>query len=66
MKVTGYNLEILWKVLVRVQPTGKFNSISSYFYITKKFALPVDALLGLDTMRELWILISPDPNEIIY
>ncbi len=28
--------------------------------------LPVDALLGLNTMRELEVLISPDSNEIIY
>ncbi len=29
-------------------------------------ALQVDALLGLNTMRELRMLISPDTNEVIY
>ncbi len=31
-----------------------------------KLVLPVDALLGLNTMRELRMLISPDTNEVIY
>ncbi len=64
--VMRYNLEILGKVLFTVQPSKKVSAFCSYFYITKTLALPVDALLGLTTMRELGILISPDSNEIIY
>ncbi len=62
----GYNLKILGKVLLTVQPSKKISAFSSYFYINNKLALSVDALLGLNTMRELGILISPDSNEIIY
>ncbi len=58
--VTGYNLEILGKVSLTVQPSKGVSAFRSYFYLIKKLALPVDALLGLNTMRELGILISPD------
>ncbi len=64
--VTGCNLEILRKVLLTVQPSRKVSAFRRYFYITNKLALPVDALLGLNTMRELGILISLDSNEDIY
>ncbi len=64
--VTGYNLEILGKVLLTVQPSRKVSVFHSYFCIIKTLALPVDTLLGLNTMRELRILMSPDSNEIIY
>ncbi len=63
--VTGYNLEILGKVLLTVQPSREVSAFCSYFYVTKTLASPVDALLSLNTMRELGILISPDSNEII-
>ncbi len=64
--VTGYNLEIIGKVSLTVQPSKEVSAFRSYFYIIKKLALPMDALLGLNTIRELGILISPDSNEIIY
>ncbi len=64
--VMGYNLEILGKVSLTVKPLKEVSAFRSSFYIIKKLALPVDALLGLNTMRELGILISPDSNEIIY
>ncbi len=60
--VMGYNLEILGEVLLTVRPSKKVSAFRSYFYITNKLALPVDALLGLNTMRELRMLISPDIN----
>ncbi len=66
MGATGYNLEILGKVLLTVRPSRKVSVFRSYFYVTNKLALLVDALLGLDTMRELRMLISPDTNEVIY
>ncbi len=64
--VMGYNLEILGKVLLTVQPSKEVSAFRSYFYIIQKLALPVDALLSLNIIRELGILISPDSNEIIY
>ncbi len=64
--VTGYSLEILGKVLLTVQPSKKVSAFRSYFYVITKFTLPVDALISLNTMRELGILISPDSNEINY
>ncbi len=64
--IMGYNLEILVKVPLTVQPSKVVSAFRSYFYIIKKLALPVDALLGLNTMRKSGILISPDSNEIIY
>ncbi len=66
MGVTEYNLEILGTVLLTVQPSRKVSAFRSYFYVMNKLALPVDALLGLNTMRELRILISPDSNQVIY
>ncbi len=66
VEVTGYKLEILVKVLLTVQPSRKVSVFRSYLYITNKLALPMDALIGLNTMRELGALISPDSNEIIY
>ncbi len=67
MGVTGYNLEILGKVSLTVQPSKEVSAFRISFYIIKnKLALPVDALLGLNTMRELGILINPGSNEIIY
>ncbi len=64
--VMGYNLEILGKVLLTVRSTGKVSGLRIFFYVTNKLALPVDTLLGLNTMRELRMLISPDTNEVIY
>ncbi len=64
--VTGYILEILGKVLLTGRPSRKVSGFRSYFYVTNKLALPVDALLGLNTMREIRMLISPDTNEVIY
>ncbi len=66
MGVTGYNLKILGKVLLTVRPSRKFSGFRSYFYVRNKLALHGDALLGLNTMRELRMLISPDTNEVIY
>ncbi len=66
VEVTGYNLEILGKVLLTVQPSRKVSAFRSYFYVTNKLALPVDALLGLNTVRELRTLTSPDSSEVIY
>ncbi len=66
MGATGCNLEIKGKVLSIVQQSRKVNAFRSYFYVIKTLALPVDALLGLNTMRELGILISHDSNAIIY
>ncbi len=64
--VTGSNLKILGKVSLTVQPSKEVSEFCSSFYIIKKLALPADALLGLNTMRELGILISPNSSEIIY
>ncbi len=64
--VTGYNLEILGKVLLTVRPSRKVSVFRSYFYVTNKLMLPLDALLGLNTMRGLRVLINPDTNEVIY
>ncbi len=64
--VTGCNLEILGKVLLTVQPSRKVSAFCSYFYVMNKLVLPVDTLLGLNTMRELSVLTSPDTNEVIY
>ncbi len=58
--------KILGKVLLTVQSSRKVRAFCSYFYVTNKLALPMDALLGLNTMRELGILISLGSNEIIY
>ncbi len=66
VKVTGYCVEILGKVLLTVQPSRKVSAFRSYFHVTNKLMLPVNALLGLNNMRELGILISPDSNEVIY
>ncbi len=66
VRVTGHNLEILGKVLLTVQPSRKVSAFRSHFYIVNKLALPVDAILGLNAMRELRMLISPDTNEVIY
>ncbi len=66
VEVTGYNPEILGKVLLTVQPSRKASVFCSYFYVTNKLELPADALLGLNTMRELRILISPESNEVNY
>ncbi len=66
VEVTRYNLEILWKVLLTVWPSRKVSAFRSCFYVTNKLALSVDALLGLNTMRELRMLISPDTNYVIY
>ncbi len=64
--ITGSNLEFLGKVSLTVQPSKEVSAFRSSFYIIKTLALPVGALLGLNTMRELGILISPNENEIIY
>ncbi len=64
--VTSYDLGILGKVLLTVQPSRMVSGSRIFFFVTNKLALPVDALLGLNTMRELRMLISPDTNEVIY
>ncbi len=66
VEVTGYNIEILGEVLLTVQPSRKVSAFHGYFYFINKLESPMDALLGLNTTRELGILISPDSNEVIY
>ncbi len=70
MKVVGvtvYKIEILGKVLLTFRPTRKISGFRSFFLcVTNKLALPMDALLGFNTMRELRMLIIPYTNEDIY
>ncbi len=50
--VTGSDLEFLGKVSLTVQPSKEVGAFCNSFYTIKKLALPVDALLGLNTVRE--------------
>lgn len=49
--VTGPNLQILGKVNLTVQLEEKACPFTTQIYVTTEFALPVDGLLGLETMK---------------
>ncbi len=53
--VSGSNLEILGKIALGVNPGKKVCDFRAIFYVTPNFALPVDAILGLNSMKELEI-----------
>ncbi len=53
--VSGTNLEIIGKIALRVIPGKKVRDFRATFYVTPNFALPVDAILGLNSMKELEI-----------
>lgn len=64
--VTGSNLRVLGKVHFTIQLKDKLGSFSTEFYVTTNFALPVDVLLGLETMKKLQMVINPNSNVITY
>ncbi len=51
--VSGSNLEILGNIVLTVNPGKKVCDFRAVFYVTPNFVLPVDAILGLNSMKEL-------------
>ncbi len=51
--------------MLRVNP-GKKVCDFRVFFITPNFALPVDAILGLNSMKELQMEIKPGTNVVVY
>ncbi len=49
--VSGLNLEILGKIQLKINPGKTVCDFHAFFYITNSFALPVDAILGLNTLK---------------
>ncbi len=64
--VSGSNLEILGKIVLRVNPGKKVHDFHAVFCVTPNFALPVDAILGLNSMKELQLEIKPGTNSVVY
>ncbi len=64
--MTGSALEILGKVLLTLRPSVKVRPFQATFYVTKNFSLPVDGLLGLNTMKEMQMVINPEANVVVY
>ncbi len=64
--VSGLNLEIIGKIVLRVNPGKKIFDFRTVFYVTPNFALPVDAILGLNSMKELQMEIKPETNCVVY
>ncbi len=56
--VSGLNLEILGKVRLKISPGKKVWDFHTIFYITNIFALPVDAILGLNSLKKLHMIIN--------
>ncbi len=66
VQVSGSNLEILGKILLKVSPGKKVCDFRTVFYVTPNFALPVDAILDLTTMKDLQMIIKAETNAVIY
>ncbi len=49
-----------------VQIKEKVRAFSAEFYVTINFSLPVDGILGLETLKELQMAINPDLNAVTY
>ncbi len=64
--VSGSNLEIRGKTALRVNPGKRVCDFRAIFYVTPNFALPVDAILGLSSMKELQMEIKPGTNVVVY
>ena len=64
--VTGANLGILGKVRLTVQLEKKVRAFSADFYVTTRLSLPVDGILGLETMKKLHVAINIDLNAVTY
>ncbi len=64
--VTGTALGILGPVTLTVILHKKVCSFRGFFYVTRRFALPVDEILGLNAMKDLHITINPESNAIVY
>ncbi len=64
--VSGSNLEILGRVLLEICPGKKVYDFHAVFYVTPNFALPVDAILGLNSLKELHMIIKWEINAVIY
>ncbi len=64
--VTGSDLEVLGRVFLTVCLQERLRPFHDEFYVSSKFSLPVDGILGLKTMRNLGMLIQPGENSIIY
>ncbi len=56
--------------LGRVTPTDslykKVCPSRDYFYVTSRFAIPVNGILGLNGMKDLHITINPENKTIVY
>ncbi len=64
--VSGSNLGILGKVHLKVSPGKKVCDFDYVFYVTPNFALPVDAILGLNTIKDLRMIIEAETNAVVY
>ncbi len=51
---------------MRVNPGKKVCDFRCVFYVTPNFALLVDAILGLNSMKELQMEIKPGANVAVY
>lgn len=64
--VTGSNLRILGKVHLMFQLEEKVYSFNTVFYVTTNSELPVDGLLGIETMNKLHMVINTNSNTVTY
>ncbi len=64
--VTGTALGILGRVTLTVSLHQNVCPFRDFFYVTSRFALPVDGILGLNAMKDLHININPESNAIVY
>lgn len=64
--VTGTTLGILGRVPLTVSLHEKVCPFRDFFYVSSRFALPVDGILGLNAMKDLHITINPENNAIVY
>ncbi len=51
---------------MRVNPGKEVCDFRAVFYVMPNFALPVDATLGLNSMKELQMEIKPGTNVVVY
>ncbi len=64
--VTESDLGVLGRVFLTVCLQAKVRPFQDEFYVSSKFSLPVDGILGLKTMRDLGMLIQPGENSVSF
>ncbi len=64
VRVSVLNLEILGKIVLRVNPGKRVCDFRAVFYVTPNLALSVAAVLGLNSIKELQMAIKPGTNVV--